>query len=171
MTIDQLVSLPNGGYSKGEFGTLQLIRTTCKSVQTHRCEKSGRISKFYTFLCEVVGFSKVPFTSFTWNRFNVLFYNVGILYFHYSHLKHFFESVKDENKLLKAVHSDLQIKSYLCGYRALGSINEFVTWSLWRLLESGIHILDMNKHYQKMSSLVFDLSVDAKELILGNNIF
>ena len=29
----------------------------------------------------------------------------------------------------------------------------------------------MNKHYQKMSLLFFDLSVDAKELMLGNVIF
>ena len=36
---------------------------------------------------------------------------------------------------------------------------------------SGIHILGMNKHYQKMSSLFLDLSVDAKELMLGNAIF
>ena len=130
-----------------------MIRTTCKAVQTHGCEKSGRISDFYTFLCEEVGFSNVPFIPFKGNRFNVLFYNGGILYFLYNHLKHFFESVKDENKLLKAVHSDLQIKSYLCGCRALGLINKFVTGPLWRLLESGIHILDMNKQYQKMSSL------------------
>ena len=71
----------------------------------------------------------------------MLFYNGGILYFLYNNLKHFFESVKDENKLLQAVHSDLQIKYYLCGCRALGLINKFVTWPLWRLLESGIHIL------------------------------
>ena len=70
--------------------------------------------------------------------------------------------MKDENKQLKTVHSDLQIKSYLCGCRALGLINKFVTGSLWRFLESCIHILDMNKYYQKMSSLFFDLSVDAK---------
>ena len=140
-----------------------MIRTTCKAVQTHGCEKSGRISDFYTFLCEEVGFSNVPFIPFKGNRFNVLFCNGGILYFLYNHLKHFFESVKDENKLLKAVHSDLQIKFYLCGCRALGLINKFVTGPLWRLLEFGIHILDMNKHYQKMSSLIFDLSVDAKE--------
>ena len=85
--------------------------------------------------------------------FNVLFYNGGILYFFYNHLKLFFESVKDKNKLLKTVHSDLQIKSYLCGCRALGLINKLATGPLWRLLESGIHILDMNKHYQKMSSI------------------
>ena len=79
--------------------------------------------------------------------------------------------MKDSNKLLKSVHSDLHIRSCLCGSRALGLINKFVTGPLWRLLESGIHVLDMNKHYQKMSSLFFDLSVDAKEFMLGNVIF
>ena len=39
------------------------------------------------------------------------------------------------------------------------------------MLESGIHILDMNRHYQKMSLLFFDFSVDAKEFMLGNVIF
>ena len=91
------------------------MRTTCKGVQTHGCEKSGRISDFYTFLCEEVGFSNVLFIPSKGNRFNVLFYNGGSLDFLYNHLKHFFESVKDENKLLKAVHSDLQIRFYLCG--------------------------------------------------------
>ena len=50
-------------------------------------------------------------------------------------------------------------------------INKFVTGPLWRLLESVILIPDMNKCYQKMSSLFFDLSVDAKEFMLGNAIF
>ena len=61
--------------------------------------------------------------------------------------------MKHENKLLKAVHSDLQIKYYLCGCSALGLINKFATGPLWRLLEPGIHILGINKHYQKMFSL------------------
>ena len=42
-------SLANGGYSKGGPGTLGLIRTTCKAVQTHGCEKSGHISDFSPF--------------------------------------------------------------------------------------------------------------------------
>ena len=79
--------------------------------------------------------------------------------------------MKDENKQLKTVYPDLQIKSYLCGCRALGLINKFVTGPLGRLLESGIHIFHMNKHYQKISSLFFDLSVDAKEFMSGNVIF
>ena len=72
-------SLANGGYSKGESGTLRLIRAACKAVQTYGCEKSGLISDFYTFLCEEVGFSSVPFIPFKGNRFNVLFYNGGVV--------------------------------------------------------------------------------------------
>ena len=72
------------------------------------------------------------------------FYNGVILYFLYNNFKHFFASVKDENNLLTAVHSDLQIKSYLCGCRALGLINKFVAGPLWRLLESGIHGVNPN---------------------------
>ena len=49
-------SLANGRYLKGKSGTLRLIRTTCKSVQTYGCEKSGRISDIYTYLTEEVGF-------------------------------------------------------------------------------------------------------------------
>ena len=106
-------SLENGGYSKGESCTLRLTRTTCKEIRTHGCEKLGCIYDFHAFLCKEVGFPNVSFIPFKGNRFNVLFYNGGILYFLYNHLKHFFESEKDENKLLKTVHLNLQIKPYL----------------------------------------------------------
>ena len=97
--------LANCEHSKDESGTLRLIRTTCKAVQTHGCEKLGDLSDLYTFSCEG-------------NQYAVLFYNGGILYALYNNLKHLFENAKDENKLLKAVHSDLQIKSYLCGVQS-----------------------------------------------------
>ena len=116
-------SLANGGYSKGESGTLRLIRTTCKAVQTHGCERSGRISDFYTFLWEEVCFSNVLL--FLLKKIILMCYFIMVVFFTF-----FIKSVKDENKLLKAVHSDLQIKSYLCGCRALGLINKFVTGSL-----------------------------------------
>ena len=101
----------------------------------------------------------------------MLFYNGGILYYLYDNLLHFFDVVKEDNKLLKAVHSDLQIQSYLFGCRALGLISKFVTGPLWRLPEFGIHILDFNKHYQKMCSLFFYLSGHASEFMLDNAIF
>ena len=72
-------SLANGGYSKGESGTLRLIRTTCKAVQTHGCEKSGRISDFYTFLCEEVGFSNVPL--FLLKEIDSMCYFVMVVFF------------------------------------------------------------------------------------------
>ena len=103
-------SLANGEYSKGESGALRLIRITCKVVQTHGCEKSGQISDFYIFLCEEIGFSNVPLNPFQGNWFNVLFCNGGILCFLYDNLKHFFESAKDERKLLKTVQPHLQGK-------------------------------------------------------------
>ena len=56
----------------------------------------------------------------------------------------------------------------MCGCRTLDLTNKLVTGSLRGLLEYGIHILDINKHYQEMC---FDLSVDAKELKLRNVIF
>ena len=78
--------------------------------------------------------------------------------------------MKDENKLLKAVHSDLKVKFYLYDCRVLGLINKFVICHKFvNFLEFGIGF--MNKPYQKMSLLLFNLCVDAKELILGNVIF
>ena len=82
---------------------LRLIRTICKSVQTRGCEKSDRISDFYTYLTEEVGFLNVPFVSFRGNRLNVLFYDGGILYYLHDHLQNCFDIVED--KLLEAVHS------------------------------------------------------------------
>ena len=104
-------------------------------MQTHGCEKSGSISDFYTYLTEEVGFLNVPFISFRGNRFNVLFYNGGILYYLYDHLLHFLDIVKDDNKLLKAVDSDLQIQSYLC------LINKFVTGLCGDCLSLGLIFL------------------------------
>ena len=83
----------------------------------------------------------------------------------------FFDITKDENKLLKAVHADLQVQSYLCGCRALGLINKFITGPLWRLLESGIHVLDLNKHYQHMASLFASLAIDAGPFLKGEVVF
>ena len=54
-------SFDNGRYSKDKSCTLRLIRTTCKSAQIHGCEKSDRISDFYTYLTEEVDLPIVSF--------------------------------------------------------------------------------------------------------------
>ena len=82
-----------------------------------------------------------------------------------------FEQVKDDNKLLKAVYFDLQVLSHIAGCRALGLINKFVTAPLWRLLETDIHILDLNSHFQRMEKLFSDLSFDATNFLNGKVLF
>ena len=164
-------SLAHGGYSKGESGTYRLVRTICKSVQTRGCEKSGRISDFASFLTQEIGLTSVPFIPFKGNRFNILFYNGGIAFYMYEHCLRFFEGVKDDNKLLNAVYHDMQVPPYIAGCSALGLVNKYVTGPLWRLLESGIHILDMNTHYQRMETLFSELSDDSTEFLPGNVVF
>ena len=134
-------------------------------MQTHGCKKSDLISNFYKHSTKEVGFLSVSFIPFREHRFNVLLHNGRILYYLHDHLQHYFDTA-DYVKLLKVVHLDLQIQSYLYGCSALGLINKFVTGHLWRLLESGIDILDSIMQYQKMHSLLFDLSVDATEFML-----
>ena len=57
-------SLHHGSYSKGESGTLRLIRTVCKSVSERVCQKSGRMVNFATFLKENYNMSEIPLLSF-----------------------------------------------------------------------------------------------------------
>ena len=66
-------SLNHGGYSKGESGTLRLIRTICKSVSERGCEKSGRIVTFATYLKDKFQMSEIPLYPFLGDRFNIIF--------------------------------------------------------------------------------------------------
>ena len=68
-------SLNHGGYSKGESGTLRLIRTICKSVSERGCEKSGRIVTFVTYLMDKFQMSEIPLYPLFGNRFNIIFLN------------------------------------------------------------------------------------------------
>ena len=161
-------SLANGGYSNGESGTSRLIRTVCKTVQTRGCEKSGRVQDFAAFLTVELGFPSVPLIPFKGNRFNILFYNGGMCYYLRDHLNSFLSEVNEENKLFKAVHHDLEVSAFIAACRALGFINKFVTGPLWSLLESEVHILKMNQHYQHMEELFNKYAEDATSIMKGD---
>ena len=106
-------SLAHGGYSKnGESGTLRLIRTLCKAVQVRGCEKSGRMVDFDLSL-EEDGITGNPLAQFKGNRFNIIFYNGGIVYYLQKNCKRIFNEVLEENRLLTAVHYDLNVYSWL----------------------------------------------------------
>ena len=163
--------LCHGGCSRDYSGVYHAIQSICKSVQTHGCERFGRISEFYSFLMEKYGFSSISSITFEGNRFNGLFYNGGVLFSFYEQLKEFFEVFKDNNKLLKWTCYDLHVMLFICGCRALGLINKFVIGPLWCLFESENYIPDFIKCYQQMVKFFDKLSMNSSEFIGGNTIF
>ena len=164
-------SLAHGGYStNGESGTLRLIRTLCKAVQVRGCEKSGRMLDFDLSL-EEYGITGNPLARFKGNRFNIIFYNVGIMYYLQKNCKKFFNDVFEENRLLTAVHYDLNVTSFIASCRALGLIDTFLTGPLWRLLVQVKNVLDLNNYYQRIEKLCLIISNDATEFLNGNVIY
>lgn len=88
---------------------------------------------------------KVPLASFRGNRFNIIFFDAGILYY----LKHaihdyFTTGLSTGNQLLKSVEADSKVNEYWAACRSLGLISKFITGPFWRLLESDTPILEMN---------------------------
>ena len=97
-------TVSHGSYSDDESGPLRLIRTICKLVQEHGCEKSGGMVTFSTFMKELHNIINLPFYPFLGNRFNILFLNgAGILYL-YNYLIEFLDNVSLDNKLMSAAH-------------------------------------------------------------------
>ncbi|CAB3978959.1 Hypothetical predicted protein [Paramuricea clavata] len=146
-------SLCQGGYSKGESGTLRLLRTVCKAVQAKGCERSGRAVSFADYVREK-GVELIPLAPFLGNRFNIIFHNGGGVFYLHEHLRPSFDMMKDENKLLKAVHYDLEVSSFLAGCRALGLINKFITGPLWRVLEKEERLLECFEEWAQDSTPV-----------------
>ena len=73
-------AISGGIASSKESGTVRLLRTACKAFQKHGCEKSGVYIHFSTFL-KSCGVTRVPLATFNGNRFNILFYDAGALYY------------------------------------------------------------------------------------------
>ena len=92
--------------------------------------------------------TKVPLATFRGNRFNIIFFDAGILYYLREAIEGFFEAgLSTGNQLLRAVEADSKITEYWSACRALGLISKFITGPFWRLLESDVTILEMNKEY------------------------
>ena len=77
---------------KSESGTVRLVRTACKALCKHGSEQSGVYQAFTTFLVSN-GVSRNPLASFKGNRFNILFYDAGTLFYIKELVKRFFVDV------------------------------------------------------------------------------
>ena len=167
---EKVGSIKHGGYSKGESGTYRLVRTVCKAVQAKGCERSGRAVSFLDYV-RSQGIETVPLAPFVGNRFNILFHNGGGVFLLYDQLKSFFEWLNEENRLLKAVHHDLQVASFVAGCRALGLIDKFVTGPLWRVIENiNISALGMSEQYQQLLKCFEAWSMDATPILKGEGV-
>ena len=154
---------------KSESGIVRLIRTACKALSKHGSEQSGVYLPFTSFLSSN-GIKRNPLASFRGNRFNILFYDAGAVFYISDLVIKFFKEVwQTPNQLLRAVLSDIQVPEHLAGCKALGLVNKVVTGPLWRILEtSDISILEMNKYFQM---LIFHLdlwSLDSTDVLSGN---
>ena len=156
-----------GKNQKSESGTLRMIRTVCKSVQDRGCEKSGKPVWFREFVRERTGRGQIPLAPFKGNRFNIIFHNGAGVYALYPVLCEFFDRVKDENLLMKAVESDLHVDQYVCGVRALGIIDKCVTVPLWRAIESEKHVGGMNVRFERLNECLHKWAKDASGLMKG----
>ena len=153
---------------KSEPGIIRLIRTACKALSKHGCEQSGVYQPFTSFL-KSNGVCKNPLASFRGNRFNIVFYDAGALFYIAPLIQRFFSEVwQTPNQLLKAVSADLSVHEYIAGCKALGIINKIVTGPLWRVLEcKEITILDMNERFRTLLSCLNDWLINASSVLAG----
>ena len=106
--------------------------------------------------------------SFRGNRFNIIFFDAGILYYLKRAIHDFFATrLSTGNQLLKAVEADSKVDEYWAKCRALGLINKFVTGPFWRLLESDTPILEMNEKYQHMVTCIEKWASDSTPILSG----
>lgn len=137
----------------------------------HGSEKSGVYQQFTTFL-KSNDIRKNPLAPFRGNRFNILFYDAGVVYYISSLIKEFLVDVwQTPNNLLRAVLADIKVPEFVAGCKALGLINKIVTGPLWRVIESkDISILDMNSRYHHLLECLVDWSSDASAVVSGEAI-
>ena len=78
-----------------------------------------------------------PLAPFMGNRFNILFFDAGVVFFLSLLMKKLLIEVwQTPNKLLRAVLADVQVQEFIAGCKALGLIYKIITGPLWRVIES-----------------------------------
>lgn len=72
-----------------ESGIIRLIRTACKALSKHGSEQSGVFQPFTSYL-KLNGVKRNPLATFKGNRFNIIFYDAGALFYIADLVKSFF---------------------------------------------------------------------------------
>jgi len=97
-----------------------------------------------------------------------MFLDAGILYYLKKAIHDFFNTgLSTGNQLLKAVKTDSKVDEYWVVCNALGIVNKIITGPFWRLLESDVHILEMNEKYQHMVTCFDEWAQNSSTLLTG----
>ena len=142
----------------GEPSTVRLIRTAAKAFARGADEKNGAFNTFKDYdLLKVKlkesGFSSIPIVPFRGNRFNIVFFNGGFVYFLHREMISYLEKQNQQklNRLLKAVLEDLKNPMTLAGCKAFGLIDKILMGPLWRILENNeIHMSEMGEFMKEI---------------------
>ena len=132
--------------SPSESGTVRLVHTACKAFARGGDARNGCHLQFMAHVQPFLNahnMTTLPLTPFRGNRFNILFSNVGHLFFLLQEMVAF-PNHSDNNLLLKCVLHDLTTPEFKAGLKALGLISKFVTTPLWGLIENQqMHVFEM----------------------------
>ena len=151
--------------------TQRLVRTACKAFHHRGSQQCGTSTLFRAYMRKL-GVHKIPLAHFVGNRFNIIFYDGGGVYYLRDQMIKFIESVhgKEANRLLQAVLSDLKDPVNIAGCRALGLIDKVVTGPLWRkVVESSASILQMSSVYSRVKARFDDWNDDSSNVLQGND--
>ena len=142
-----------------EPGSVRLIRTAAKAFARGADEMSGCNSQFQSYqpLQQKLSenqMSVIPIVPFRGNRFNIIFFNGGFVYFLHEEMKAFLEGQPPPlNKLLQSVLLDLKDPLYVGGCKALGLLSKLLLGPLWRIIEdNSIHIYQFGELLKEILS-------------------
>ena len=153
-----------------ESAAARLVRTSCKAFHVRGSDEAAGIVSYFNSFLNGRG-EKSLLVPFIGNRFNILFYNAGVVYYHADAIKEFFKAWPDPNNLLKAVNEDISNYLFLAELRALGIIDKLLTGPLWRLIENTENILFLNPYLFRLKMKLSEFCNDASSLLLGSTIF
>ena len=152
-----------------ESGASRLVRTAAKAVHPHGSNEAGIASEFISFLKGRGRDLKI--VTYRRNRFNILFYDAGALYYHWDDLLELLNDWPNPNRLLLAVKEDMTNDVQKAGVRALGIIDKLITGPFWRLIEKKGSILHLTPFLTQMKTKLEVWGIDASPLLRGEPMF
>ena len=175
-----LLSLESRDNDKGpriingnEPGAVRLIRTAAKAFARGADEMSGCHAQFQSYkpLQEKLSqnqMSTIPIVPFRGNRFNIIFFNGGFIYFLYQEMISFLDGQPPPlNKLLQSVLLDLKDPLYVGGCKALGLVSKLLLGPLWRLIED--NSINIYQFGQLLKEILSNLDgVSTSDFLSGN---